>query len=159
MWISSSNRFQEGDARSAFKGAFSFLEAALSLAQLGRLCDPIPIDDGGGVLGFSLEGPNLVFQFGFEQNEKLRAYDDLRLYMGNLCSSVYTPITLPTRDHISAMDRRYRDSKCDCAFLKLIIGACIRKLLLDQGRVYITLVALGYLSSGQWLYGRFRVPR
>ena len=93
-------------------------EEAISQVHLGWLSGPIPIDDSGRVRGFSLEGANFGFRFGVEQNEKLMACDDLRRNMVNLCTSVYTPITLPTWGHISEMAKRIRGSKMAWGFSK-----------------------------------------
>ena len=96
LWANSSKRFHERACRSGFKNALPLWGDAISQVHLGWLSDPIPIDDSGRAHGFSLEGANFAFRFGVEQNGKLRACGDLRQNMVNLCTSVYTPITLPT---------------------------------------------------------------
>ena len=123
---------------------------ALSQAQLGWISDPIPIDKSGRAHGFSLEGANFAFRFGAEQNEKLRARDDLRQNMVNLRTSVYTPITLPPWDHISEMAKGIRGSKSERAFFKADRKDAYKQLLLDQEYANLTLVALWHPTSGQW---------
>ena len=71
MWKSASKGFQERAARTGFKNALPLWGEALPHAQLGWLSDPIPIDNSGGVHGFSLEGANFACRFGVEKMKNL----------------------------------------------------------------------------------------
>ena len=150
LWKSSSKRFQERDARAGFKNAIPSWGEALFQAQLGWLSDPIPIDNIGMSHGLSLEGANFAFRFGVEQNGKLRAFDDLRQNMVNLRTSVYTPITLPTWDHISETAKRIRGSKSEWDVFKADNKDAYKQLLRDQEYANLTLVSLRHPTSGQW---------
>ena len=147
MWKSSSKRFQARAARPGFKNALPLWGEAMSQAQSGWWSGPLPIDNSGRVSRFSLEGANFAFRFGVERNKKLTACDDLRQNMVNLRTSVYTPIALPTRFHISEMDKRIRGSKTDWGFPKADHKDAYKQLLLDQEYANLTLVALRHPTS------------
>ena len=70
--------------------------------------------------------------------------------MVNLCTSVYTPIALPTWGHISEMAKRIRGYKSEWAFFKADHKDAYKQLLLDQEYVGLTLVALRHPTSVQW---------
>ena len=105
LWKSSEQRFQERSKNSGFKNAEPLWLEALAQTQEGWHSEPIPISPSGDVVCFSVGEANLAFRFGVEQNEKLRACGDLRHNMVNLATSILTPITLPTWDHISQLTK------------------------------------------------------
>ena len=78
---------------------------ALGQVSLGWLSDPLPISTKGEVPGLQVGSANIASTFGADQHEKLRACDDLRRSMVNLRTSVTTPITLPTWDHIAQLSK------------------------------------------------------
>ena len=51
--------------------------------------------------GYALGGETIAFEFGVENQEKLRARGDLKRNLVKLCTSATTPINLPTWDHIA----------------------------------------------------------
>ena len=64
------------------------------------------------------------------------------LYMVNLGTSVYTPITVPTWGHIAQMSKKIPNSNIVWASLEADRKAEYKQLLLDKDRVNVTLVAL-----------------
>ena len=70
--------------------------------------------------------------------------------MVNLCTSVYTPITLPTWGHISEMAKRILGSKVAWGFFKADHKDAYKQLLLDQEYVNLTLLALRRPASTKW---------
>ena len=133
-----------------FKNALPLWGKATHPVQLGWLSGPLTIYNSGRVPGFSLEGADFSFRFVAEQNEKLRAFGDLKQNMVNLRTSVFTPITLPTWGHISQMSNHIRYSKAHWGFFKADRKDAYKQLLIDQEYVNLTLVALRNPVSGPW---------
>ena len=102
--------------------------------RFGRRSDPLPIAPLGKV-GFSPGGENVAFYFGDPQKERLTARDDLRRYMANLCTAVYTPITPPKWGHIPQVSYRIPPDKIRTG------QSAYKKLLLDQEQVDLTVVS------------------
>ena len=62
---------------------------------------------------------------------KLRARDDLRHNLVNLCTSVIAPITLPTWDHIAQLSKDCFRADAKCTFLKADRDSAYKQLPLD----------------------------
>ena len=106
------------------------------------LDDPIPIPSSGLIPGIRPEGVSTAFRFGVEQADKLRAFDDPIHNWANIACAVWTPITLPTWDHIaqSALDIRKR--RLDWGFPKKIAHQPTKIPPLRPGRAHLAFVAL-----------------
>ena len=150
LWKSSKKRFQERAKNSGFKNAEPLWSEALTQVKEGWLSEPIPISPSGDVVGFSVGEVNIAFRFGVDQNEKLRACDDLRHNMVNLATTILTPITLPTWDHISQLTKDVHFTQKKWSFLKADHADAYKQLPLDPGYANLTLVALRNPRSGKW---------
>ena len=92
-----------------------------------------------------------AFRFGVSQGEKLRARDDLRRNMANLCTSVMTPITLPNWGHMAQMAKRVHNSGIDWEFLKGDRESAYKQLPLGPRYANMAVVSLRIPSSGKWM--------
>ena len=72
---------------------------------MGWLEGPYEIPPNGTVACFDQTRFNFPFRFGVEQMHKLRARVDLLRNLVKLRTSVITPITLPTWDHIAQLSK------------------------------------------------------
>ena len=60
------------------------------------------------------EGPQLVnpaFRFGVQQEEKLRAVDDLKRSQTNRAAAIRNPVNLPESERFSAVIRTFQKEK------------------------------------------------
>ena len=155
MWKSSSKGFRERAALSGFKNDAALWKESMSQAQSGWMSGQIPIDNSGFVACFPLEVTSFAFRFGVEQNEKLRACDDLKQDMVNLRTSVFAAITIPTWDRNSQMSKQIYNSKVAWRFSKEENKDARRQLLLDREYVNLTSSALSPRSQG---FGAHSLP-
>ena len=81
---------------------------------------------------------------------KLRACDDLRRNLVNLWTSVITPITLPTWDHIAQLRRDAFRTNTKWTFLKADHDSAYKQLPLDPDFAGITVVALRGPATSKW---------
>ena len=72
----------------------------------------------GTVACFDQTKFNFAFRFGAEQMNKLRECDDIRHNLVNLRTSVITPITIPTWDHIAQLSKDAFRTNTKWTFLK-----------------------------------------
>ena len=93
----------------------------------------------------------MAFRFGVSQGSKLRACDDLRHNMVNLCTEVLTPITLPTWDHLAQLAKMVSPSAMNWHFLKGGHASAYKQLPLDPQYANLTIVALRNPSTGLWM--------
>ena len=100
--------------------------------------------------GIQVGSANIAFRFGVEQQEKLRACGDLRHNMANLCTSVMTPITLPTWDHIAQLRKSVFQTKRDWVFLKSDHADAYKQLPLGPEYANLTAVCLRNPDTGEW---------
>ena len=150
LWKSSQKRFRERAKASGYKNAVPLWAEALEQVSSGWLSEPLPISANGDVPGLQVGSANIAFRFGVEQQEKLRACDDLRHNMVNLCTSVLTPITLPTWDHISQLSKNVYKHRLNWVFLKTDHADAYKQLPLDPDYANLTVVALRGPNSGKW---------
>ena len=150
IWEKSKDRFLERPARSGFKDAQRLWGESQVMVGAGWLGDPIPIPSSGLLPDIHPEGVNIALRVGVEQAGKLRACDDLKHNWANLACSVWTPITLPTWDHIaqSALDLRKR--KLDWEFTKEDHASAYKNLPLLPEHARLAFFALRSPDNGQW---------
>ena len=87
---------------------------------------------------------NSIFpsDLGVEQMNKLRACDDLRRNLVNLCAAVITPITPPTWDHIAQLIRDAFRTYTKWTFLKADRDSAYKQLPLGPDFAGLTVVTL-----------------
>ena len=151
IWKTSVKRFKERARASGFKNAQLLWDEALSQVKEGWLSDPLEFNNEGDITYFSSGETNAAFRFGVSQGEKLRACDDLRRNLVNVCTAVLTPITLPTWDHLAQMAKHVFPSTKDWAFIKGDHASAYKQLPLDPRFANLTVVALREPSSGRWM--------
>ena len=151
IWKTSVRRFKERARASGFKNAQVLWDEALSQVKEGWLSDPFEFDNEGNISQFPLGETNAAFRFGVSQGSKLRACDDLRHNLVNVCTAVLTPITLPTWDHLAQMSKAVFPSAKDWAFIKGDHASAYKQLPLDPKFANLTVVALRDPSSGRWM--------
>ena len=118
IWARSQARFLERSKLSGYKNSQRLWDEALVQVAAGWLGEPIPIPCSGILPDIRPEGINIAFRFGVEQGNKLRACDDLKHNWANLACSVWTPITLPTWDHVAQTALNLRSHNLDWEFFK-----------------------------------------
>ena len=131
-----------------YKNARLLWTEALEQVSLGWLSEPLPISTKGDVPGLQVGSPNIAFRFGAEQQEKLRACDDIRPNIVNLCASVLTPITLPTWGHIAQLSKLGFHTKRKWVFLKSDHVDAYKQLPLDPEYANLTVVAMRNPHTG-----------
>ena len=151
LWDNAQKRFLERSAHAGFANAEALWAEACEQVRMGWLGAPIPIDLSGNVATFEEGKTNIAFRFGVAQGDKLRACDDLRHNCVNLHCTVWTPIKLPTWDHISQMCLRVRRTKRRWAFFKADHEAAYKQLPLAPDQAKLALVALKNPTSGKWM--------
>ena len=150
IWKTCKKRFRERARASGFKNSKVLWDEALEQVKEGWLSQPVEFSDEGDIPFFPLGETNAAFRFGVSQGTKLRACDDLRHNLVNICTAVLTPITLPTWDHLSQMAKFVFPSTKDWAFLKGDHASAYKQLPLDPKFANLTVVALREPSSGRW---------
>ena len=81
---------------------------------------------------------------------KLRACGDLRQNMVNRRTSVITPITLPTWDHIAQLSKDAYRANTKWTFLKADHDSAYKQLPLDPDCAGITVVTLRGPATSKW---------
>ena len=150
IWSSSSKRFRERARASGYRNADALWEDALSHVQEGWLSRPAEFPPDGDI-DFSTGGANnAAFRFGVSQGEKLRALDDLRRNMTNLCTTALTPITLPTWEHRAQIAKKTHHTNIDWAFRKGDRKAAYKQLPLGPRYANLTAITLRDPKTGRW---------
>ena len=90
LWKYPIRSFRERARASGHTNADPLWEEALSQVEQGWLCPPFPFSPNGDIPFFAPGASSAAFRFGVDLGNKLRACDDLRHNMVNLCSSVLT---------------------------------------------------------------------
>ena len=151
IWGNASKRFVERASHSVWANAPTLWAEAFEQVKKGWLGAPLPIDTLGNVATYAEGEANIAFRFGVAQGDKLRACGDLRHNCVNLHCTVWTPIILPTWDHISQMCIRVRNLRCQWSFFKADHEAAYKQLPLRPEHGNLTLVALRNPTSGKWV--------
>ena len=151
IWLGSQERFALRAKSSGYLHSQALWDEALEQVKLGWLDAPVPIDTSGNVATFEKDRVNIAFRFGVDQADKLRACDDLKHNHVNLHCTVWTPIKLPTWDHISQMCLNIRTSERKWAFLKADHEAAYKQLPLEPSHANLALVALRNPVTSEWM--------
>ena len=131
IWRSSLKRFRGRSRSSGLRGADALWSEAISQVKEGWLGPPAEFPANGDIEFFPEGATNAACRFGASQGNKLRACDDLRHNMTNLCTSILTPIALPTWDHLAQMAKRVHRTNTNWAFLKGDRASAYKQLPLD----------------------------
>ena len=118
--------------------------------ESGWLCPPLPFTENVGTPFFPLVVSNAAFRFGAQHDSKLRAVDDVRRNMANLCTAILTPITPPTWCHLSQMAKDVFHTGRDWGLLKGDRKPAYWKIPMDPHRAKITVIALRHTIAGRW---------
>ena len=92
----------------------------------------------------------IAFRFGVEQMDISRSRDDLKYSTTNLYCTVWTPIKLPTWDHIAQISLRARPTNEPWAFFKTDHEAAYKQLPLDPTQANLAMVALRHPTLRTW---------
>ena len=76
-------------------------DEATAQVECGWLAAPLPFDADGNLLGSDFDTVNVASRCPVIQGSEIRACDDFKYGLINLCASDFTPITLPNWDHIA----------------------------------------------------------
>ena len=151
IWTGAEERFTTRSQASGHLHAETLWNEAMDQVKLGWLGEPVPIDRKGNVATFGDKRVNVAFRFGVDQADKLRACDDLKHNHVNLHCTVWTPIKLPTWDHISQMCLNIRTSDRKWAFFKADHEAAYKQLPLAPSHRRLALVALRNPDTSEWM--------
>ena len=151
IWTSSKQRFLTRSKASGFLNADTLWKEALEQVQKGWLADPLPISPDGTVATYENGPVNIAFRFGVEQADKLRACDDLKHNEVNLHCTVWTPIKLPTWDHIAQMCLNIRHKRVPWEFFKTDHEAAYKQLPLRPEHTRLAFVALRDPLTSRWM--------
>ena len=99
---------------------------------------------------------NIVFRFGVEQADKLRACDDLKHGLTNKACQITTPIKLVSWGHVSQLRRSYASDGRDWALFKADHEAAYKQLPLGPKGQATAIIALRRPTSGKWFGFRSR---
>ena len=128
------------------------LGAKLATRYLGGwLSTPLPIDTIGNGATYQKGKTNIAFRFDVDLADKVRARDDHRRNTANihLHCTVWAPIKLPTRDHISHMSLNIRHTQRKWAFSKSDHEAAYKQLPTTPDHTNLALVALKSPTAGR----------
>ena len=112
---------------------------------------PLPIREDGQCPEQAIGPINVSSRFGVGQMNKLRACDDLKYGTANLYCSVWTPIKIPTWDHIAQMAALVRPTNCAWSFFKTDHESAYKQLPLDPAHQNLTVVDIRHPTSGAWM--------
>ena len=135
-------RFVERSAKAGFKNATAFRDEAMEQCKKGWLRGQFPLKEDLGSSFFTDEAINVDFRLGVEQDDKLRACDDLKHAMVNLACRVATPIKLVSWGHVAELCRSTANSIYDWEFFKADQQAAYKQLPLDLSETKQAIVGL-----------------
>ena len=118
IWAKSSERFSTMAKHSGYLHSRELRGKDLKQVELGWMGEPLPIDTSRNVLTYGNGSANIAFRFSVGQDDKLRACDDLKHNHVKLYCSVWTPIKLPTWDHIAQMRLGIKEDLREWPFFK-----------------------------------------
>lgn len=94
---------------------------------------------------------NTAFRFVVSHGAKIRARDDIRRTIANLCAPVLTPIALPTWGHLSQVAKNAHHTNTDWDFLRGDRASAYKQLPLDHRYANLTVIALRNHKTGRWM--------
>ena len=142
IWGHSQRRFETRSRASGILHSEALWKEALGQVDPGWLAPPLPIDIDGSVATYTHGSVNIAFRFGVGQADKLRACDDLKHNEVSLYCAVWTPVKLPTLDHIAQMRLNVRPTKKSCEVLKADHEAACKQLPMRPERTNLAFVAI-----------------
>ena len=151
IWTSSKQRFLTRSRASGFLNAETLWNEAMDQVKKGWLAEPLPISPDGTVATYDRGPINIAFRFGVDQADKLRACDDLKHNEVNLYCTVWTPIKLPTWDHIAQMCLDIRHTRKPWEFFKSDHEAAYKQLPLRPEHARLAFVALRDPITSRWM--------
>ena len=151
IWTSSRQRFSTRSKASGFLNSETLWKEALDQVDKGWLAVPIPISPDGSVATYENGPVNIAFRVGVEQADKLRACDDLKHNEVKLYCIVWTPIKLPTWDHIAQMCLNIRPSGRPWGFFKADHEAAYKQLPMMPEHTKLAFVALRDPNTSRWM--------
>ena len=113
---SSANRFSDMARKSGFKNAKAFWAEALDQCDKGWMSRPFPLCSERARARFPIRSLKLLFRFGVEQSNKLRACDDLRFPRTDLSCVVETPIKIFILGHLAELAHVVNDESRGWSF-------------------------------------------
>ena len=150
IWRSSLKRFRERSRSSGLRNAEALWAEATAQVKEGWLSPPAVFSANGDIEFFPQGATNAAFRFGVSQGSKLRACDDLRHNMTNLCTSILTPITLPTWDHLAQMAKIAHLTNRNWDFLKGDHASAYKQLPLGPKYANLSVVTLRDPKTNKW---------
>ena len=151
IWNETATRYLTRAKGSGLPHADHLWTEAMGQVQKGWLPAPLPINADGQCPDAAIGPVNISFRFDVGQMEKLRACDDLKYGTANLFCSVWTPIKLPTWDHISQLAALVRDTKCAWSFFKTDHESAYKQLPIAPEDQNLSAVALRRPVAGKWM--------
>lgn len=143
-------RFRERAPKSGWKNAEALWKEAMEQHSMGWLAAPVPLNDSGRPTDQPSGNYNIVFRFGVEQADKLRACDDLKHGLTNKACQIMTPIRLVSWDHVSQLCRKFANDGQDWALFKADHEAAYKQLPLAPADQNTAIIALRDPKTGKW---------
>ena len=150
IWKDNLKRFQTRARASGVLNAQLLWNEAMTQVDKGWLAAPLPVDPKGNVATYNKGEVVVAFRFGVDQLDKVRPCDDLKYSTTNQYCTVWTPIKLPTWDHIGQMAIEIKDTQRPWAFLKTDHEAAYKQLPLDPEHARLAMVTLRHPTLGTW---------
>ena len=149
VWGGNEERFSSRARSTPTAHSGSLWSEALSQVAAGWLEPPRRLSRSGRFVDDPKTPINAVFRFPVVQPDKTRACDDLKYGLINTRTSDFTPITLPTWDHVSQLCSDISDSNTDWCFFKADHASAYKNLPLNPDHGNLCVVAL-QSPDGEW---------
>ena len=127
-------------------------DEAMAQVECGWLAAPLPFDVDGNLPGSDFDTVNAAFRFPVIQGSKIRDCDDFEYGLINLCAAEFTPITLPTCDHIGQIASDLSARPREWSFMKADRKAAYKNLPLNPDQAQYCIVAIRSPGDSKW-YG------
>ena len=150
IWKDNGTRFQLRARASGALNAQTLWDEALDQVAKGWLSPPMAIDPEGNVATYAANGVVIAFRFGVDQQDKIRSCDDLKYSTTNEYCTVWTPIKLPTWDHLAQISLDLKDTNEPWIFFKQDHASAYKQLPLDPDHAKFAMVALRHPKLGTW---------
>ena len=150
IWEGNMTRFTTRARASGVLNAQFLWDEAMTQVEKGWLAQPLPIDPLGNVATYSNNGAVIAFRFGVDQLDKIRSCDDLKYSTTNKYCTVWTPIKLPTWDHIGQMALEVKKTNKPWSFIKVDHEAAYKQLPLETSHTKYAMVTLRHPTLNTW---------
>ena len=151
IWAASKQRYMTRSKASGFLNAETLWKEAMEQVDKGRLAPPLPISPDGKGATYDYGPVNIAYRFGVDQADKRRACHDLKHNEVNLYFTVWTPVKLPTWDHIAQMCLDVRHTRRPWGFFKADHEAACKQLPLRPEHTKLAFVALRGPIASRWM--------